>query len=670
MRLHACISVALCAAVWTAAAGCHGADQRLQPSPPQVVVAEPSLPFPEPKPFPEGPHPRALAWSNPPLPRGATLRIGPSMPYHSGRQAAFSHDGRLLAWSWVGGTPREPRAGLSVEEVATGKQVLAIAWKNEPVRHLAFSPNAAQLAVLSFDGTLRILRVADGSVAVEAELGKGVLDLAYSSDGTTIAVAQSPSTALLLEAASARRFTTLEHPGGRLVKVGFTSTGIFLTMGQGGWTRWRGRVPDFHPVPKELGRIEYSSEIVYTQSPVRDQLAIATKRGTLVATVDGEILAWLPGATRIAFTADGASLLTNDPGGGPEGVNSMMRRDLAGQREAVRVAKYLPGKLIVSPDGRTLATLSGRINLFDLPTGRPIPDDGFVGGITQLAYGPDGRELYGYGMFTSYRWDAETGALLEETAHPGAYATHIEASPSGKGVLLKSDGIYVVRKAGQTTKLPEMRDARSARFASESQVVFASQSPDASRWTDRVMRWDLSTGEVAQIGADINGKIVSLFVDLDRRQFVLTTESSKELYEETFYMEVRDLATGKKIRTFKTRPGCWPEGVRRDATVVAFCINKTADRLIPRWYRFDMKRGNVVAKSDPIASDMPYGLAHGGSLAAYGGLDGLHILETQRFTEVAVLPSAGAHAFAPGGDRVAVVSPDGSIVVYQIPLGR
>lgn len=83
-----------------------------------------------------------------------------------------------------------------------------------------------------------------------------------------------------------------------------------------------------------------------------------------------------------------------------------------------------------------------------------------------------------------------------------------------------------------------------------------------------------------------------------------------------------------------------------------------------------MKRGNVVAKSDPIASDMPYGLAHGGSLAAYGGLDGLHILETQRFTEVAVLPSAGAHAFAPGGDRVAVVSPDGSIVVYQIPLGR
>ena len=102
----------------------------------------------------------------------------------SGRDAAWSPDGRFLATSSVDGT-------VVVSDAATGSRRFAIEAHTAPVNALAWSPDSARLATASDDGTARVTEIAaDGGGATTSvaahDTDRGLVSVAFSPGGDRI----------------------------------------------------------------------------------------------------------------------------------------------------------------------------------------------------------------------------------------------------------------------------------------------------------------------------------------------------------------------------------------------------------------------------------------------------------------------------------------------------
>jgi WD40 repeat protein len=81
-------------------------------------------------------------------------------------------------------------------------------------------------------------------------------------------------------------------------------------------------------------------------------------------------------------------------------------------------AQLIPPKLAVSADGRTLLTCNEYLQRWDLATGKPFfappPDDSLPGSLMQLAFTPDGKELFASSLGgVSGRWNLATGKRVD-----------------------------------------------------------------------------------------------------------------------------------------------------------------------------------------------------------------------------------------------------------------
>ena len=238
------------------------------------------------------------------------------------------------------------------------------------------------------DGDYWIWHVPDGVIA---RLGKGwILDIAYSVDGTQLAVGSSIGV-WVYNALTGEEIDFLAEHTSEVRSVAFNPDGSTLASGSGGGT--------IH---------------LWDATTGQHQHALTGHRSAV---------------NSVAFNPDGSTLASGSGGGTirlwdattGQHLKGLTVQDVFGRAEIVNSVAF-------SPDGSTLASavesfLSGIIHLWDADTGlhlRKITELGAGGGILSIAFSPDGSTLAGTSQILSggrvgdlYLWDADTGSRLE-----------------------------------------------------------------------------------------------------------------------------------------------------------------------------------------------------------------------------------------------------------------
>jgi WD40 repeat protein len=113
------------------------------------------------------------------------------------------------------------------------------------VNSLAFSHDGTTLAIGDIDGTIALINVEAKSViaTVHDPGGKGVESVAFSPDDAVLAVADANGSTYLWRVATRKIFATLINPGGRgVTSVAFSPDGKILATGDedGSANLWQG----------------------------------------------------------------------------------------------------------------------------------------------------------------------------------------------------------------------------------------------------------------------------------------------------------------------------------------------------------------------------------------------------------------------------------------------
>ncbi|MGI5166255.1 WD40 repeat domain-containing serine/threonine protein kinase [Spirillospora sp. CA-253888] len=326
---------------------------------------------------------------------GHTPRLTSLPPLFSNRRrkplrlvtAAILGIGLIAGLLWTSKPAQQPRARPVPS--ATGPRLLATFPTRDHIYALAISPDGRTLAAAGEDPAVRLWSMADRRPLPELRgHGNAVFTLAFAPDSKTLATGGYDTKVLVWNTATQRRTTTLTPSQGTVGTVAFSPDGTRLaTAGTEDVQLW-----DLADRTRLRRFVRDGESQFATAFSKRDWLAIASTDSLRMWRPKGKevTLGAIASLTRtMAFDASGRYLAI----GGDDGVVTLW--DCAA-RKRLGVLKHRQGVYAAafSPDGRTLATASGRtVSLWNLSTrtGTTLPDRRDVVGA--LAYAPDGRTL-------------------------------------------------------------------------------------------------------------------------------------------------------------------------------------------------------------------------------------------------------------------------------------
>jgi WD40 repeat protein/DNA-binding XRE family transcriptional regulator len=295
---------------------------------------------------------------------------------HSGgvRRTVYSPNGTRLATAGIDGTAK-------VFDANTGKDYLTLSGHDESVFGIAYSPDGKRLATASFDKTVKVWDAKTGQElltlskmghgdGIVGNLYSGVLDIAFSPDGTRLASAGADGTAIVWDAITGQELLTLSNHGVGLTNLAFspdgrrllTASDTDLTLG----------IPEsgFADAQATMWDLATGHEIFSVTGPVRIWGLAFDKDGRRFATggFDGVLRLWdaasghklleLPGhggtIGDIHFSSDGKTVATGSADGTAKVWDAVMGTELA------TLTGHTLGifGVALSPDGTRLATAS------------------------------------------------------------------------------------------------------------------------------------------------------------------------------------------------------------------------------------------------------------------------------------------------------------------------
>ncbi|MDX6581649.1 MAG: hypothetical protein QOI10_833 [Solirubrobacterales bacterium] len=325
--------------------------------------------------------------------QAATGRLVRALPGELGSlSVAFSPDGDAIAIM-----TRAPGT-VQVRAVATGELLATLRGHTAAITGLQFSPDGARLATASRDGTARVWDRPREPGRTPAGQGGGVDDVAYSPDGTLLAIGGDRS-AQIFDANDVRVQEMRDDVG--VSAVAFSPDGARLV------TASRGRTASVW----EIGTGDRLGVLRGHDRRVRD--AAFSPDGAKIVTASADRTA------RIWSADSGERFLTVHPGGGVDAV-------------------------AYSPDGDLIATGSryGPVQLWDSTTGARIRSVDNTGSSPTfgLAFSPDGKRLaIGSEDGTAQVSDAATGKRIATMRGHSRSIDGVAFSPDGTLVGTTSD---------------------------------------------------------------------------------------------------------------------------------------------------------------------------------------------------------------------------------------
>jgi WD40 repeat protein len=279
------------------------------------------------------------------------------------------------------------------------------------VYSLAFSPDGTRLAVAAGDGRARVWDATNGRLfGALGERGKPVSSLSFNRTGQVLAsAAGAEGRVLLWDTATGRLMKDLGQIGLVVLSVALSPDGdrLVATTDDG-----RMRLVDLRNggVRREFAGdgIRFRSVLF---SPDGSRLAgiAADGQARLLDAATGNVVNNFrelgDAVLSVAFSPEGRRLAAATADGRNRLVDALVGRVI---QEVGARSTNAPLSQIFSPDGRTLATADneGQVRLVDVETGRPVLDlERFERGVISLAFSNGGRTLSAAG------WNMEVGRI-------------------------------------------------------------------------------------------------------------------------------------------------------------------------------------------------------------------------------------------------------------------
>jgi RNA polymerase sigma factor (sigma-70 family) len=418
------------------------------------------------------------------------------------------------------------------------------------VRGLAFTPDGKTLASACSDGTVRLWDPTTGRerrcfrVERNPVPGRG--------EAAVLGVVISPDGKELMALENFGTAYVWDLVTGRELHSLKGSSGFGLALSPDGKTLVVGRGGD--TAQRQLTLWDLAAG-----KPVRELGAATRPTAALALSPDGKLLA----------TGDSAPVGEFRPGV-DSGASAVRLWDAVAGRKLHEMEGHTGGVTAVafSPDGRALVSAShdATLRFWDLPTGKPVrtvpvadettprgpPDDNVrgvhYGGVLAVAYSPDGRLLASGSEDGTVRlWDAAAGRELHALRGHGREVASVAFSPDGK--VLASGSL------DNTIRLWDPANGKPLQTweGQDGPVTNLAVSPDgrlaAAAGSDRTIRlWSLTTG---------------------RRLHVLRGHTGSRYYQVAFTPDgsavvsgsadrtarVWDAATGREVGRLADRPG-------------------------------------------------------------------------------------------------------------------